>query len=110
MPTKITSRGSRRCCPSKDIIPFSECRNQLSAIFAQVHKTRRPVLVTQNGRAASYIIDAEEYDALNDKIDLYEDIAISRRELAEGKGIPGDIVNKEMHELICRVASKRRLP
>ena len=43
----------RRCRPSEDVIPFSECRNNLSTYIARVRETRRPVLITQNGRAAA---------------------------------------------------------
>ena len=37
----------RRCRPSEDVVPFSECRNNLSAYISRVRKTRRPVLITQ---------------------------------------------------------------
>ena len=48
-----------RCRPSEDVVPFSECRNNLSMYITRVRETHRPVLITQNGRAASYLVDAE---------------------------------------------------
>lgn len=39
-------------------------------------------------------------DTLLDQIELSRDIDISRREFAEGKGIPSDEVFREMDELI----------
>ena len=44
-------RPIRRCRPSEDIVPFSECRNKLSSIMTRVQKEHRSILVTQNGRA-----------------------------------------------------------
>ena len=82
----------RRCRPSEDVVPFSECRNNLSAYITRVRETHRPVLITQNGRAVSYLIDAESMDNLFDRMELSRDVEISRREFAEGKGIPSDIV------------------
>ena len=90
----------RRCRPSEDVIPFSECRNNLSTYIARVRETRRPVLITQNGRPASYLVDAEFLDNVFDQIELARDINISRREFAEGKGIPHEKVMHKMDELL----------
>lgn len=97
-----------RCRPSEDIVPFSECRNNLSAYMGRVQETHRPILVTQNGRAASYIINASDFDDLMDSIELSRDIEISRREIAEGKGIPHAQVMAEMEDLINRVSKQRK--
>lgn len=85
----------RRCRPSEDVVPFSECRNNLSAYIARVRETHRPVLITQNGRAASYLVDAEYMDDLFDRMELARDVEISRREFAEDKGIPQEQVASE---------------
>ena len=97
----------KRCRPSEDTVPFSECRNNFSAIIAKVSKTHRPVLVTQNGRAASYIINAEDFDDLMERIELSRDIEISRREFAEGKGIPHRQVMDEIREMLLNLKQQR---
>jgi len=99
---KVRDLPIRRCRPSEDIVPFSECRNNLSAYITRVRETHRPVLITQNGRAASYLVDAESMDNLFDRIELSRDIEISRREFAEGKGIPHEQVMSESREMIMR--------
>ena len=78
--TNTLNMPLRRCRPSEDVIPFSECRNNLSTYIARVRETRRPVLITQNGRAASYLVDAEFLDNVFDQLELARDINISRRE------------------------------
>jgi len=107
MPT-IRELPVRRCRPSEDVVPFSECRNNLSAYIGRVQETHRPILITQNGRSASYIVNATDFDDLMDSIELTRDIEISRREIAEGKGIPHAQVMAEMDALIDRVAAKRK--
>ncbi|MBR2981811.1 MAG: type II toxin-antitoxin system Phd/YefM family antitoxin [Kiritimatiellae bacterium] len=89
-----------RCRPSEDIVPFSECRNNLSTYITRVRETRRPILITQNGRAASYLVDAELLDNLFDQMELTRDIEISRREFAEGKGIPHEEVMRNIDNLL----------
>ena len=87
MPT-LLDLPIKRCRPSEDVVPFSECRQNFSSYINRPRETHRPILITQNGRATSYLIDAEDFDTLMDRIELSRDIEISRREFAEGKGIP----------------------
>ncbi len=82
--SKTNDLPIRRCRPSEDVVPFSEYRNNLSAYINRMRETRRPILITQNGRAASYLVDTESMDDLIDQLDLSRDIEISRREFAEG--------------------------
>ena len=97
----------KRCRPSEDTVPFSECRNNFSAIIAKVSKTHRPVLVTQNGRAASYIINAGDFDDLMERIELSRDVEVSRREFAEGKGIPLETVSRNVLAALRKHAASR---
>lgn len=92
----------KRCRPSEDIVPFSECRNNLAGYINRVRETRRPILITQNGRAASYLVDAATLDDFMDKFELSRDIEISRREFAEGKGIPHEQAVRETREMLNR--------
>ena len=44
---------------------------------------------------------------LQDRIDLSRDIATSRREIAEGKGIPPEEVMNKMRDMLLRLKAKR---
>ena len=106
---KVLDLPVRRCRPSEDVVPFSECRNNLSAYIKRVGETHRPILITQNGRAASYLVDAESMDALFDQIELSRDIEISRREFAEGKGIPNDEVFDRLHAKLLTMRTAKEI-
>ena len=105
--SKVLDLPIHRCRPSEDVVPFSECRNNLSAYIARVRETHRPILITQNGRAASYLVDAESLDNLFDRMELSRDIEISRREFAEGKGIPNDVVFDKLHEKLLAMKNAK---
>ena len=107
--SKTNDLTINRCRPSEDVVPFSECRNNLSAYITRVRETHRPILITQNGRAASYLVDAESMDNLFDQIELSRDIEISRREFAEGKGIPSDEVFNRLHEKLLAMQPAREM-
>lgn len=47
-------------------------------------------------------------DDLFDRMELSRDVEISRREFAEGKGIPNDEVFREMDELIKKWTKRKR--
>ena len=96
----------KRCRPSEDTVPFSECRNNFSAIIAKVSKTHRPILVTQNGRAASYIINAGDFDDMMERIELSCSVTISRQQFENGDFIPHDEVMRNMQDMLDDLKSR----
>lgn len=106
MPT-LLDLPIKRCRPSEDVVPFSECRQNFSSYINRPRETHRPILITQNGRATSYLVDATDFDALMDSIELSRDVEISRREFAEGKGIPHRQVMDEMREMLLNLKQQR---
>ena len=77
MPT-LLDLPIKRCRPSEDIVPFSECRQNFSAYINRPRETHRPILITQNGRATSYLVDAADFDALMNSIELSRDVPYRR--------------------------------
>lgn len=77
----------RRPRLTDDIVPFSECRNNLAGCFSQVRETHRPLIVTQKGRASTVIISAEDFDPLMDIFLLARTVRQSRAEIAAGEGV-----------------------
>jgi len=72
---------------SDDIHPVSEFRSKASGFIAQVHNTKRPLVITQNGKSAAVLLDASVYDSMVEKIEFFEDIESSLKQIDEGKGI-----------------------
>ena len=46
---------------SDDVRPITEFKVKGSEIIEQVHRTRRPVLITRRGRGIAIVIDLAEY-------------------------------------------------
>ena len=106
MPT-LLDLPIKRCRPSEDVVPFSECRQNFSSYINRPRETHRPILITQNGRATSYLVDATDFDALMDSIELSRDGEISRREFAEDKGIPLETVSRNVLAALRKQAASR---
>jgi len=46
----------------EDIIPISQLKKNTRQILDQIHRTRRPVILTVNGKADSVLLDVEIYE------------------------------------------------
>jgi len=71
----------------KDIKPLSEFRSKVATYLDQVHNTKRPLLITQNGKSSAVLMDVSEYEAIIDKIELLQDIQLAKSQVEAGKGI-----------------------
>jgi prevent-host-death family protein len=70
-----------------DIRPLADFRANLAAVLEQVQRTKRPVILTQHGRSAAVLVDAESYEAMQDRLELFDDIRTAEEQLARGEGI-----------------------
>ena len=71
----------------QDIRSMSEVRNAMASYIKQVHDTKRPVIITQHGKGVAVLLGANEFEAMQDKMELLSDVQTSLNQLAKGKGI-----------------------
>ncbi|MBI5585865.1 MAG: type II toxin-antitoxin system Phd/YefM family antitoxin [Deltaproteobacteria bacterium] len=72
---------------NEDIRPMSEFRTGIASFLKQVKDTKRPLIITQHGKGVAVLLDAEEYDALQEKIEILQDVQTSIHQLAAGEGV-----------------------
>ena len=89
----------------EDVVPFTEYRRTLNACFERTARTHRPIVITQNGHSISVMMSVADFESTWDEIEMWREkmelsraIEISRREFAEGKGIPNDEVFDRLHK------------
>jgi prevent-host-death family protein len=76
---------------TKDIQPLTTFRNRSAEILRHLRETRRPVVLTVNGKAAAVVQDAEAYQRLLDiaaRADAAEGIRQGLDDLANRRGRP----------------------
>jgi len=71
----------------EDIRSLSEVRNGMASFIKQVHDTKRPVIITQHGKGVAVLLGANEFEAMQEKIELLSDIQTSLNQLEKGGGI-----------------------
>ncbi len=71
----------------QDIRPMSEFRSGIASFLKQVHDTKRPLVITQHGKGVAVLLDVAEYEAMQERIELFEDIQTSIAQLDAGDGV-----------------------
>ncbi|WP_067219206.1 type II toxin-antitoxin system Phd/YefM family antitoxin [Marinomonas gallaica] len=74
----------------QDIQPLSEFRAGVASYIKQINETRRPLVVTQRGKGVAVVIDVAEYEAMQEKIELLEEMRTAETQLASGLGVSND--------------------
>jgi prevent-host-death family protein len=88
--------------PSQDVQPLSAFRANAAGFLDQVRSTKRPLVLTQNGKSAAVVLDVDEYEALVEEVELLRDVRTARAELARGEGVPHDEVVKRLKARLIR--------
>ena len=60
-------------------------KRKATEVIASLENDREPVLITQHGRPAAYLVDVETYEGLQARIGLLEGIARGERAVEEGR-------------------------
>ena len=86
---------------SQDIHPLTDFKRKTSDFMRQMKKTRRPVVLTVNGKAELVVQDAESYQQILDRLDRFEAVEAIRLGIAaaeEGRAKPARQALAELQE------------
>lgn len=72
---------------NEDIRPMSEFRTGIASFLKKIHDTKRPLIITQHGKGVAVLLDAGEYEAMQEKIELLQDIQTSINQIEGGHGV-----------------------
>jgi prevent-host-death family protein len=86
----------------QDIKPMSEFRSGVASFVKQVHDTKRPLVITQHGKGVGVLLDVGEFEAMQEKIELLEDIHTSIFQLEAGNGVNHEDARREVLQRLER--------
>jgi prevent-host-death family protein len=92
----------QRVVLDQDVKPISEFRANAASLVKQVQRTRRPLVITQQGRSAAVLLDVSEYEKLLAKLELLQDVHTAEEQLDSGQGITYAAARKKALERIGR--------
>lgn len=66
---------------------MSEVRTGIANFIKQVHNTKRPLIITQHGKGVAVLMDVQEYESMQEKLELLTDVHISINQIENGQGV-----------------------
>jgi prevent-host-death family protein len=65
-------------------------KRNATRILAELRETGDPVLITEHGKPAAFLVDVKQFEAMKTRMELLEGIARGERAIAEGRFITND--------------------
>lgn len=72
---------------NEDIRPLSEFRAGVASFIKQLQETRRPMILTQRGRGVAVLVGVHEYEKMQERLEMLEEIYKAEEQIAAGEGI-----------------------
>ena len=60
-------------------------KRQATKILAELHQSKEPVLITEHGQPSAYLVDVEDYEFMQQRIDILEGIAKGEKAIIENR-------------------------
>ncbi len=77
----------QRINPNEDIRALSDFRAGVSSYVQQVTETKRPLIITQHGKGVAVLADVGEFEAMQARLEMLEEIYKAESQINEGRGI-----------------------
>ena len=71
-------------------------KRQATKILAELAAEKKPILITEHGRPAAYLIDVETYEQQQKRMQILEGIARGERAILEDRTLTHDQAAKKM--------------
>ncbi len=68
-----------------DIKSLSTFRAEATTCIKHVHNTKRPMVITQRGKGVAILLDINEYESLQEKIELLQDVYKAEKQIKLGE-------------------------
>ena len=60
-------------------------KRQATRLLSEIHESGEPILITEHGKPAAYLVDVDSYKFLQQRIEILEGIARGERAVLEGR-------------------------
>ena len=62
-------------------------KRQATKILSELHETKEPVLITEHGKPSAYLVDFEDFEQLQSRMQILEGIARGEVAVLEGRAM-----------------------
>ncbi|NLV46655.1 MAG: type II toxin-antitoxin system Phd/YefM family antitoxin [Candidatus Hydrogenedentes bacterium] len=76
-------------------------KRQATRLIADLRDSGEPVLITEHGRPAAYLVDVDAYEFLQHRVQILEGIARGERAILENRTFSGGEARKRMKKWLA---------
>lgn len=62
-------------------------KRQATKILADLHSSKEPVLITEHGQPSAYLVDVQDYEFMQKRLELLEGLSRGERAVLEGRTV-----------------------
>jgi prevent-host-death family protein len=62
-------------------------KRQATRILSELHESKEPVLITEHGKPSAYLVDFEDFESLQHRMQILEGIARGEAAALEGRAL-----------------------
>jgi PHD/YefM family antitoxin component YafN of YafNO toxin-antitoxin module len=76
--------------------PVTEIKRYATEVMAELRQTRVPAAITEHGEVGAYLVDPETFEAMAQRLEILEGIALGEMDIAWGRGVSNAEAKKRM--------------
>ena len=73
-------------------------KRRATEIIAELQEARDPILITQHGRPAAYLVDVGTYEEMNRRLSVLEGIALGEQAIRDGRVVSQSEAKKRLRK------------
>jgi prevent-host-death family protein len=81
---------------SQNIVSLSAFKNKASRMLHEVQSSHRPLVITQNGKAAAVLISPTDFDLLTEQLRFVDAVQKGLTDVQQGRVLPDEDLDKEL--------------
>jgi prevent-host-death family protein len=81
---------------SQNIVSLSDFKTKASRMLHEIQNSRRPLVITQNGKAAAVLISPSDFDLLTEQARFVDAVQRGLADVQNGRMLPDDDLDKEL--------------
>ena len=76
-------------------------KRQATRLISELQEARSPILITEHGKPAAYLVDVRSYETQQERVRILEGIARGERAVQEGNILTHDQARKKMKKWLA---------
>lgn len=81
---------------SQNVVSLSDFKNKASKMINEIRSSRRPVVITQNGKAAAVLISPSDYDLFSEQLRFVESVQRGLEDVKDGRIFSDEDLSKAL--------------